>query len=83
MALWFASRPANLEKTYGYYRLEISSALANGVLLLGIPVVIALEAYQRFRDPAPVRLGLMSIVAAVGLAANLAALKFLGHSHSM
>lgn len=83
MAIWFSSRPANLKKTYGYYRLEILSALANGVLLLGITVVIALEAWSRMREPAPVRLGLMSAVAFIGLLANLAALKFLGHSHSM
>src|SRR6476619_4673830 len=36
LAIWFAGKPANLKKTYGYYRLEILSALANGMLLFGI-----------------------------------------------
>ena len=36
LALWFAGKPADLKKTYGYYRMEILSALLNGVLLLGI-----------------------------------------------
>src|ERR671918_974627 len=51
LALWFASKPANVRKTYGYYRLEILSALMNGVLLLGITAVIAWEAYHRFLKP--------------------------------
>jgi cobalt-zinc-cadmium efflux system protein len=83
LALWFAGKPANLKKTYGYYRLEILSALLNGVLLLVITGVILFEAWQRFREPAPVRLGLMAVVAVVGLAANLAALGFLHQTHSL
>jgi cobalt-zinc-cadmium efflux system protein len=83
LALWFAGKPANVKKTYGYYRLEILSALLNGVLLLGITGVILIEAVGRLRNPAPVQLGAMSIVAAVGLLANLLALRFLHHSTSM
>src|SRR5215218_2379616 len=45
LALWFAERPADVKRTYGYYRLEILSALVNGVLLLGITVVILREAW--------------------------------------
>jgi cobalt-zinc-cadmium efflux system protein len=83
LALWFAGKPANLKKTYGYYRMEILSALLNGVLLLGITIVILIEAWQRFREPAPVRLGPMALVALVGLVANLGALGFLHQTHSM
>lgn len=83
LALWFSGKPANLKKTYGYYRMEILSALLNGVLLLGITVVIVVEAWQRFREPAPVALGPMSVVALVGLVANLAALGFLHKTHSL
>jgi cobalt-zinc-cadmium efflux system protein len=83
LAVWFASKPANLKKTYGYFRMEILSALLNGVILLGITVLILLEAYHRFREPSPVRLGLMTWVATVGLFANLAALAFLHRAHSL
>lgn len=83
LALWFAGRPADLKKTYGYYRMEILSALLNGVLLLLITAFILMEAWQRVRTPAPVELGPMALVAGVGLVANLAALAFLHQTHSM
>jgi cobalt-zinc-cadmium efflux system protein len=83
LALWFSGKPADLKKTYGYYRMEILSALLNGVLLLGITVVIVVEAWERFRAPAEVRLGPMAIVATIGLLANLGALAFLHRTHSM
>jgi cobalt-zinc-cadmium efflux system protein len=83
LALWFAGKPPDLKKTYGYYRMEILSALFNGMLLLGLTVVIVYEAWQRFREPAPVQLGPMAVVALVGLGANLAALGFLHRTHSM
>ncbi|HEX8538422.1 MAG TPA: cation diffusion facilitator family transporter [Cystobacter sp.] len=83
LALWFSGKPADQKKTYGYYRMEILSALLNGVLLLVITVGIALEAWERFRSPPEVRLGPMALVALVGLLANLLALNFLHHTHSM
>lgn len=83
VALWFAGKPADVKKTYGYYRMEILSALANGVLLLGITGFILFEAWERFRAPAPVQLGPMAVVATVGLLANLGALGFLHQTHSM
>ncbi|QAT84661.1 cation efflux family protein [Corallococcus coralloides] len=83
LALWFAGRPADLKKTYGYYRMEILSALLNGVLLLVITIFILMEAWERMRTPAPVELGPMALVAGIGLVANLAALGFLHQTHSM
>ncbi|NVJ18730.1 cation diffusion facilitator family transporter [Myxococcus sp. AM010] len=83
VALWFAGKPADVKKTYGYYRMEILSALLNGVLLMGITGFILYEAWERVRSPAPVDIGPMAIVAGVGLLANLGALGFLHSSHSM
>jgi cobalt-zinc-cadmium efflux system protein len=83
LALWFSGKPADLKKTYGYYRMEILSALLNGMLLLGITVIILVEAWERFRTPAEVRLGPMAVVATIGLLANLGALAFLHRTHSM
>lgn len=83
LALWFASKPANVKKTYGYYRLEILSALANGVLLLGITAFIVWEAWHRLRSPEPIKLGPMIAIASIGLVSNLISLAFLHRSHSM
>lgn len=78
LALSFASRPADLRRTYGFYRLEILAALANGVTLLFLSGWIVFEAIERFSDPHPVEAKTMALVAAVGLVANAAGL-FLLH----
>lgn len=71
VAIKFAARPATVEKTYGYYRLEMFAALANGVLLFGVAGYILFEAYRRFSEP-PEVLGLPMLgVATVGLLVNL------------
>ena len=71
-AIWFASKPASPNKTYGFYRFEILAALFNGVTLFLIAGFIAFEAYERFFDPPAVASGTMMIIASVGLLANLA-----------
>ncbi|RXT05232.1 cation diffusion facilitator family transporter [Ammoniphilus sp. CFH 90114] len=70
-AIWFASRPASPNKTYGYYRFEILAALFNGVTLFIIAGFIVWEAYHRFLEPPVVASGAMMAIAAVGLLANL------------
>ena len=72
-AVWVAGRPPTPAKTYGYYRVEILAATVNALLLLGVAGVILVEAYQRIRSPREVQGGAMLVIAAVGLAANLAA----------
>ncbi len=71
MAVWFSSRPATSDKTFGYYRLEILAALTNGVGLVLIALFIFYEAYLRWAVAPPVRSLPMTIVAAGGLAINL------------
>jgi cobalt-zinc-cadmium efflux system protein len=70
-AIWIAQRPANAEKTYGYYRVEILAALANAVVLFFISFYILYEAYRRFQEPPEVNSLPMLAVAAVGLVVNL------------
>jgi len=70
-AVWVAKRPANSAKTYGYYRAEILAALVNGAALFGIALWIFYEAWQRFSDPQPIRVGIMAAVAAGGVLVNL------------
>lgn len=66
-AIRFAERPATPQKTYGYLRIEILSALANAVVLLLLTVYILYEAYRRFVDPPEIIGGPMLAVAVVGL----------------
>ncbi len=72
-AITAASRVAGgRNRTFGLYRLEILAALANAALLFGVAAYVLYEAAQRFRDPPEVLSAPMLLVAAVGLAVNLA-----------
>jgi cobalt-zinc-cadmium efflux system protein len=56
--------------TYGLRGSTILAALANALLLLVAIGAIALEAVQRFADPAPVAGGTVAAVAAAGILVN-------------
>jgi cobalt-zinc-cadmium efflux system protein len=72
LALWFAARPVTPQKTYGYYRMEILAALANGVALVVISLLIFYEAYQRIKNPEAIKVeGLeLTLIAMGGLIVN-------------
>jgi cobalt-zinc-cadmium efflux system protein len=81
-ALWFASRPATAERTFGFQRVEILAALINGAMLLVIAGLILAEAYRRLFAPPEVRAPLMLAAAVVGMVANLAAAALLAPARS-
>jgi cobalt-zinc-cadmium efflux system protein len=85
IAIRFAERPATPQRTYGYVRLEILSALANAVVLLLLTVYILYEAYERFRNPPDILGGPMLAVAVLGLVVNLISMRLLagGSSESL
>jgi len=70
LALWFGGRPATESKTYGYYRMEILAALANGAALLAISLFIIYEAFERIKLPQNVAGFKVLIIAGGGLAVN-------------
>ena len=76
-AIWFAGRPATPARTYGYYRVEILSAVVNAVVLFGISFYILYEAYRRFLNPPAVESLGMIAVATVGLLVNIAGMLLL------
>jgi cobalt-zinc-cadmium efflux system protein len=77
VALWFSGRPADVKRTYGYYRLEILAALVNGVALILLAGWIGWEAVQRLQAPKHIdALGTLG-VACVGLVANIGGLLLL------
>jgi len=72
-ALRLAARPATGKWTYGLKRAEILSAAVNGITLVVISGIVAVEAIRRLLNPPPVEGGPVLVVALVGVAVNLAA----------
>jgi cobalt-zinc-cadmium efflux system protein len=81
LAVRFASRPATPRKTYGFYRLEILAALANGVTLIVLSLLICYEAYHRLRQPEEVGAWTLVGISAGGLLINLISARVLSHVH--
>ncbi len=79
IALRVAALPADDRHTYGWHRLEVFAALANGVTLLVITVAIFYEAWGRLQNPAPIHSAEMLVIATVGLVASLATARVLEH----
>lgn len=84
-AIRFAQKPATPQKTYGYLRTEVLSALVNAVVLLLLTIYILYEAYQRFRAPPEILSGPMLVVAVIGLIVNFISMRLLaaGSSESL
>ena len=75
-ALWairLAARPAAGAWTFGWKRAEILSAAGNGITLLVISGIVAVEAVNRLIHPPAVDGGPVVAVAAIGIAVNIAA----------
>jgi cobalt-zinc-cadmium efflux system protein len=75
-----ASRPARGAMTYGMGRAEILSALANGVTLLVLALVIVYDAIVRLVSPPHVHGGPVLAVALVGVVVNLFATRIMAGS---
>lgn len=71
-AIWLANRPASAQQTFGYHRVEVLAAAANGILLLLVAAFVFWQAAQRFSDPPDVSSGPMLVIGVIGLAANVA-----------
>ncbi len=82
-AIIIAGRLPSPSRTFGYHRVEIGAAVANGFLLIGVSVMIVFEALARFSHPRPIDSTVMFGVAVIGLAANLAAMYVLHGSHDL
>ncbi len=76
-AVHLAGRPRTEERTFGLYRLEILAAAANGVLLLVIAAVIAIEGVRRWAAPPEIEPGIVALVAAGALLGNLVSVRLL------
>ncbi len=82
LALRAAALPVDDRHTYGFHRMQVLAALANGATLLLVSFEIFREAWDRLQHPAPVLAGPMLAVATVGLVVNLiVALVLREHDH--
>ncbi|MFE7801313.1 cation diffusion facilitator family transporter [Nocardia sp. NPDC057440] len=73
IAIRLAKRPAAGRFTYGFKRVEILSAQANGITLLLLAVWFVYEGISRLIDPPDVSGPLVLITALVGIVVNIAA----------
>jgi cobalt-zinc-cadmium efflux system protein len=79
-AIWLARRPATSRRSFGFQRAEILAAFLNGLTLVGIAVLVFVEAVRRLTDPPDVAAGWVLVVAAGGVAVNVAAAMILVRS---
>ncbi len=70
----------NDQFVHGYHRLEVFSALVNGILLVGIAVFLITEAIDRFQNPQEVNAKFAIWIAIFGLLVNLVVLAILHKS---
>ncbi len=77
VAIRFGRRPSDALRTFGYQRFEILAAMANAVILFAIGFYILIEAFRRLSSPPEIQSTAMLIVALVGLAVNLFAMRVL------
>lgn len=70
-AIAVAQRPGGPRHTYGVHRTEVLAAGANGVILLGICAVIAVNAVRRLDDPPAIDGGPVLAAGAIGLVVNI------------
>ncbi len=77
IALRLKLRSNSMKHTFGLKRAEILAAVINSVVMIVVCIYLFFEAYERFQNPQPIQAGIMSIVAVIGLIANLAAMLLL------
>lgn len=72
IAIIIASKPAPIEKTFGYYRVEVLAAFINGLTIILSIFWILYEAVERFIEPREIDLSISITVAVIGLIVNIA-----------
>jgi cobalt-zinc-cadmium efflux system protein len=70
VALRWAARPADHERTYGYQRAGVLAAFTNAILLILVGCALLYEAFDRFRHPVVVHESWMIGVSLLALAIN-------------
>jgi cobalt-zinc-cadmium efflux system protein len=72
IAIKLKERDSSSKHTFGLKRAEILAAVINSSVLVIISIYLFYEAILRFQNPEPIKGVLMTVVASIGLAANIA-----------
>jgi len=84
IATWMARLPPSERHSYGLGRAEVIAALLNAAAMLVIIIVLSYEAIARLAQPGEVNGMAASVIALVGLAINLAVMRWLApHGHDL
>lgn len=70
-SMQLARKKSTKNFTFGYYRAEILSAIANGLILIFVTLYIFYESYIRFSSPQLIKGPEMLIISIIGLFGNL------------
>jgi len=85
LGAWIAHRighrKPDSQKTFGYKRIEVITAFANGLFLLVISLYLTIEAVIRLFEPHEIKGSFMLTVAIIGFVANLISVLLLHHEH--
>jgi cobalt-zinc-cadmium efflux system protein len=82
LANWIAQFPASSQATFGYRRVEILAALANGIGLISVATWIAWESIARLQAPSTEILSLPMLLTAIAALGVNSLNAFLLHDHS-
>ena len=77
LGYWFAAKPADETRSYGFGRMRVLAAFTNGLALLALAVWILIEGLQRLASPQAVLGDIMLWIAVGGLIVNLVAFAIL------
>ena len=74
-ASWAESRPASIERTFGYHRVEVVGAMLSALALWLVAAWVLFESINRLRDQSQLEIqsGLMLVIGAIGLGVNVLA----------
>ncbi len=79
LGAYFAQRPADARRSFGYARLEVLVGYTNALAQFALVAWIVFEAVGRFLVPSMILSGMMFWVAVGGLLVNVLVLRVLGH----
>lgn len=71
-AIYAATNWQDKKKTFGYHRLEVIVALVNSITIGIFGILIVYEAVLKIINPEPIEIGMMLVVASIGLIINIA-----------
>ncbi len=70
-AFYIARRPVSKKRSFGFYRLEVLAAFANGIFLIILSCMIITQSWQRLHEPVEIKALETMGIAFIGLLFNV------------